>query len=73
MDKDLIPVEGSRSLYRDKKSGAIINCDTFGYDAYIKMKNNKTKEKEELDQIKEDINEIKFLLKEILNGNNGSK
>lgn len=68
MDKDLIPVEGSKSLYRDAKSGAIVNCDTFGYNEYVKMKNNKLKEREEIDQLKKDINEIKFLLKELING-----
>jgi hypothetical protein len=73
MDKDLIPVEGSKTLYRDRKSGAIVNYDTNEYNQYIKIKNNRLKEREEIDQLKKDINEIKFLLREILNGNNGTK
>ena len=28
---DLIRVENERNLYRDAKSGAIVNTDTFGY------------------------------------------
>jgi len=64
----MIPVEGHRNLFRDEKTGAIVNTDTFEYSQYIKMKCEKKKQKEELDQIKNDIDEIKSLLKEILNG-----
>lgn len=64
----MIPVEGHKHLYRDEISGAIVNCDTIGYSQYIKMKSEKQKQKEEIDQIKNDIEEIKFLLKEIING-----
>lgn len=68
----MIPVEGHKNLYRDEKSGAIVNCDTYGYTQYLKIKEQKQKEKEEIDQIKNDITEIKSLLKELINGN-GSK
>ena len=64
----MIPVEGHTNLFRDEKSGAIVNVDTFGYSQYIKMKNEKQKQKEEIDQIKNDINEIKTLLRELING-----
>lgn len=64
----MIPVEGEKNLYRDEKSGAIVNCDTFGYSQYIKMKNEKKKQREEIERIKEDISEIKSLLKEFING-----
>jgi hypothetical protein len=64
----MIPVEGHKHLYRDENSGAIVNCDTLGYSQYIKMKSEKQKQKEEIDQLKTDIEEIKFLLKEIING-----
>lgn len=64
----MIPVEGHKNLYRDENSGAIINCDSFGYSQYMKIKNEKRKQKEEIDQIKNDIEEIKSLLKEMLNG-----
>lgn len=66
----MIPVEGEKNLFRDEKSGAIINCDSFGYSQYIKVKNEKKKQREEIDQLKEDIQEIKSLLKEIINGSN---
>ena len=64
----MIPVEGHKNLFRDEKSGAIVNTDTHGYSQYIKMKNEKQKQREELDHIKNDIDEIKSLLKEIING-----
>jgi len=66
----MIPVEGHKNLYRDENSGAIINCDSFGYTQYIRMKEEKRKQKEEIDQIKNDITEIKSLLRQLLNGSN---
>ena len=64
----MIPVEGYKNLYRDENTGAIVNCDTFAYSQYIRMKEDRKKQREEIDQIKSDINEIKTLLKEFLNG-----
>jgi chaperonin cofactor prefoldin len=64
----MIPVEGHKNLYRDEKSGAIINNDSTGYAQYMRLKNEKKKQREEIDQIKTDITEIKSLLQEILNG-----
>lgn len=66
----MIKVDGHKNLYRDENSGAIVNVDTIGHSQYIKMRNEKQRQKEEIDQIKEDINEIKLLLKEIINGKN---
>ena len=64
----MIPVEGHKNLFRDENTGAIVNCDTFAYSQYIRMKEDKKRQREEIDQIKSDINEIKTLLKEFLNG-----
>jgi len=64
----MIPVEGEKNLFRDENSGAIVNCDTLGYSQYLKMKSEKKKQREEIEQIKKDIDEIKFLLKELVNG-----
>ena len=64
----MIPVEGHKHLYRDENSGAIVNHDVHGYTQYIKMKFERQHQKEELEQIKNDIDEIKSLLKEIING-----
>jgi hypothetical protein len=64
----MIPVEGNKNLFRDENSGAIVNIDTIGHSQYIKMREDKKKQREEIDQLKDDIKEIKLLLKEIING-----
>ena len=61
----MIPVEGHKHLYRDKKSGAIINTDSHGYSQYKKSRNIKLTQKQEIDNLKKDIEEIKNLLKSI--------
>ena len=63
----MIPVEGHKNLYRDEKSGAIINHDSQGYSQYKRLKEKKLIEKQELDRMKSDIEEIKLLLKQIVN------
>ena len=67
-DKDLVKVEGEQSLFRDKNTGAILNTDSAGYAQYMRMKQRKQTEREELDTIKSDIEEIKSLLRELTNG-----
>ncbi len=62
----MIPIKDNKHLFRDEKSGAVINTDTNGYAQYKKMKSNKKGQREELDRIKEDIEEIKLLLKQIV-------
>ena len=66
--EDLIPVEGHSNLFRDKNTGAIVNTDSSGYAQYKKLKQRRQTEREELDILKKDIEEIKSLLKELTNG-----
>ncbi len=63
----MIPVKGHSDLFRDEESGAIVNTDHSQYNNYIEMKNRKKSEKEELDRMKSDIEEIKTLLKQLVN------
>lgn len=63
----MIPIEGHSDLFRDETSGAIVNCDTAGYTQYIKIKNEKQRQKEEIENMKNDISEIKTLLMELIN------
>jgi len=63
----MIRVEGYKNLYRDEKSGAIVNCDTASYNQHMNALNYRENQKKELEKMKEDIDEIKSLLKEILN------
>jgi hypothetical protein len=64
----MIRVKGHTNLYRDENSGAIVNCDSVAYNQYLNIVNNRESQKKELDVIKQDIMEIKSLLKELLNG-----
>ena len=42
----MIRVDGHKHLYRDEKSGAIINTDSHGYSQYKKSKNIKLSQKD---------------------------
>ena len=66
----MIKVEGYSHLYRDPQSGAIINCDDHGYKQYIISLESRNKQKRELDDMKKDIDEIKVLLKTLIEANN---
>ena len=61
----MIPVEGQKHLFRDENSGAIINTDSHGYSQYKKTRKLKLTQKQEIDNLKKDIEEIKNLLKSI--------
>jgi hypothetical protein len=62
----MIKVEGHPNLYRDENSGAIINCDSTAYNQYVNSISKQEIRKKELDEMKKDIDEIKSLLKELL-------
>ena len=64
----MIRVEGHQNLYRDEHSGAILNCDSSGYNQYLSSLSIRDSQKRELNEMKKDIDEIKSLLKELLNG-----
>ncbi len=59
------PVEGSSGLYRDSESTAIINRDKKAYLAYMKRKKDAENKNLELDKMKEDLNNVKGELGEI--------
>ena len=40
-------VTGKDNLVRDEESGAIVNCDTAGYQNYIRMRESKKSQKED--------------------------
>ena len=61
----MIPVEGHKHLFRDEKSGAIINTDSHGFSQYKRAKNIRLSQKEEIDSMKKELEEIKELLKQI--------
>ena len=70
-----INVKGHAGLVREKDSTAILNVDSNEYEKYISQRQNRLKSRERMDTVerdlaslKDDINEIKFLLKALTNG-----
>ena len=69
----MIPVKDYNFLFRDEKTNAIINCSSLDYQKYLKAKEDKMKEigkskqiEEDVIKIKNDIDEIKDLLKKLI-------
>jgi|TARA_A100001015_G_C14923970_1_gene685475 hypothetical protein len=70
-----LKVEGHRELYRDSTTNSIVNRNTSDYNRYMSQKKTKNEETEKVDTMEQDlthlkneINEIKSLLKELVNG-----
>tara|TARA_B100000401_G_C52350552_1_gene505463 strand:+ start:382 stop:585 length:204 start_codon:yes stop_codon:yes gene_type:complete len=61
----MIPVEGHKNLFRDEKTGAIVNMDTSGYSNYLTDKRKNSDKQAELDEMKKEINSLKSLLNEL--------
>ena len=73
---EFIKVKDHKDLIRDPVSNGIVNTNQTEYDEYIarrdaatKSKENEVTMKEDLDNLKGEINEIKSLLKELVRGN----
>ena len=64
--KNLSKVKDYPHLYRDEDTGAILNYDMIGYNQRLKRIEKEKSQKEELDAMKKDIDEIKELLKDCL-------
>ena len=71
-----IPVEGNSDLVRDPKTDSIINTNNNAYEQYISQRKKRKLEKEkslniekDLANLKSEMNEIKSLLRELVNGN----
>lgn len=71
--KDYMRVEGISGLYRDPHSKAIINMDQAGYDSYIAQKQANERKRldqqemqKEIDNIKNDVSDIKKMLLQLL-------
>ncbi len=61
----MIPVEGHKNLFRDEKTGAIINMDTSGYNNYMSDKRRNSDKQAEMDAMKEELETLKLMLKEL--------
>ena len=68
-------VEGHNNLIRDENSNAILNTDSSEYNNYISLRAKRRQGSERIDNmendlksLKDDINEIKTLLRALSNG-----
>ena len=68
-------VKGHSNLIRDENSNAILNTDSTEYNNYLSLRSKKKQGSERIDNmendlksLKDDINEIKTLLRALSNG-----
>ena len=61
----MIPVEGHKNLFRDEKTGAIINMDTSGYNNYMSDKRRNSDKQAEINAMKGELETLKLMLKEL--------
>ena len=71
---DYIKVKGHDNLIRDPKTNSIINTNMSEYNEYISKRDSKLKENQKVQNLesnvanmKEDLDEIKFLLRRLIN------
>jgi hypothetical protein len=67
---EYIKVDQDSSLYKNMQTGAVINIDDQGYENYMRMKRKKERKDEEINQLKDELSEIKGILKTLLENNN---
>ncbi len=62
-----IKVEGHTNLVRDEESHAIINTDVEQYRLTMRRRQMLRTQRDEINSLKNDMSEIKLLLKELIN------
>ena len=65
----LVKIKDHDGFYKDTSSGAIVNKDNSGYQQYIENRERLLSDKERLDSIENDINDIKSHLLKVLESN----
>ena len=70
-----LKVEGHGEMYRDSTTNSIVNRNTSDYNTYMSQKKMRTSKNQKVDTMEQDlahlkneINEIKSLLKDLVNG-----
>ena len=61
-----IPVEGNPGYYRDSESGATINDSDSEFQSYLNEKKRRTSELSEFNALKNEVNELKDMMKIII-------
>ena len=59
-------VDGNSDLVRDPKSGAILNINRSEFEKAKKVRAQKFKKEQEFVELKDEVSEIKLMLKQLL-------
>ena len=62
-----VQIKDNPKLFRDESSKAIINTDVQAFENYMINKRKKINEKKEFETLKSDVNELKDLVKTLIN------
>ena len=69
---DYYKIDGNKDLARDPNTGSIVNVNNLEYQQYVSVRESKKVKNESVEQdlanLKSEMNEIKSLLKELVNG-----
>lgn len=63
---DLIPVKGHEHLYRDARSGAILNTNKSAYFNAVRKKLAAKNKKDEFDSLKNEVSDLKQLVQQLV-------
>jgi len=63
----VIPVKGHKHLFRDERSGAIVNTDTQGYLQYKKLQQQKNIQENEIQRLRNEVDELRSLISRLIN------
>jgi hypothetical protein len=66
---NLRKVDQDSDYSRDMKTGAIINTNEMAYQNYMKSKKVRDQKRREIEDLKDEISEIKDLLKTLIDNN----
>ena len=65
-----IPVEDRGDVYRDSESSAIISQDVSAYEQRKRILKRNQEEKNEINNLKDEVSELKSLLRELIEKGN---
>ena len=69
---DYYKIDGNKDLARDPDTGSIVNVNNLEYQQYVSVRETKKVKNESVEKdlanLKSEMNEIKSLLKELVNG-----
>ena len=65
MSSDRLRVDSDHTLYRDMVNGAIVNSNKKEYDKFMELSRKKYREKMEMDKLKDEVKDMKSDIEEI--------